>query len=291
MGWCLVPLALAGCGLVHERGGAGVDGGGGGTTDVGGDFGQSESYVVSTIRIGDTGANGTDAFGLDLDGQIGGPPGRCTDQPDFRSPISGATGVDNQMVNLFLLIATMGTDEDSELRIALSSGALLLGIRVVDINSFAEDSSVDVHLALLDVASGEMLPIDASGAIAPGGHYVVREELGTFRGMITNGNLEVSTSAAPRLLPLLGSTPSLRVSRLTLRAHITATGLTSGELGGDVSVDDIVQTLTAAGLPVDRTTIEGVVPPDLDPDASGFSCGGLSTGASITAVLGEIAGL
>ncbi|MFO0685522.1 MAG: hypothetical protein U0234_25910 [Sandaracinus sp.] len=289
----LVALLFAtGCSLAHERAGAGGhDAGPPPPSDSGllGDFGQTESYVLSAFRISSPDASGTTAFGLDLDGQVAGPAGTCTAQPDFRSPVSGALGVDNQLQQLFAAVDSMG--EDAELGALIRGGELLVGVQVSDINSFADDSGVDVHLALLRPADGTMLPLGPNGELVAGGRFAVREDLGVYRGAITAGVLEVRTTASARVLPVLVSSPVLTVSSLALRARITASGLTSGELGGEVSPDELVLALSSLGATVDRESLDAIVPFDLHPDPSGIACTALSMGASIEGVTAIITGL
>lgn len=286
-------LASAGCALAHERGSEGgvpVPDGGVAVPDGGPSPGMTVSYVVSSIRTDSHDTTGERAFGVDIDLQQNGPPGRCDGQHDFRSPLTGATGVDNQLITLFTLIAGMGATEDDLLRSVVLSGEVLLGVQVSGVDSFTDDPSVTVHFARLRAADGTMLPIGSEGTLVGGGRYAVVEDLGAYVGRITGGRLETRTTAALRLLPLMRVMASLRVSHLDFSVAIAPTTL-SGEMGGEVAVSELVDQLGAIGLPVDLMTIESVVPPDLEPDAAGVHCAGISLGAAVDAVSATIEGL
>ena len=248
------------------------------------------TYVLSSMNIETTMPPGS-AYGIDLDGRVGGVPGTCTDAIDFTSPITGATGVDNQFSNLFPIIDTLvgARGEDAVIRNGIIAGRIAVVLVVDDLNSYTNDNAVRVRLVMGRIVPGMTLLTDATGtALAPGASFQVGSELGTYPATITNGRLAF-TSTAPLPLFVLpqGSSPMpLRNTRF--EARITATALYEGQLGGEITVDDVVAWLVDGGAIADRASIEALLRPDLEPDADGAHCAGASAGAEFAGVLASL---
>jgi hypothetical protein len=146
---------LALCAVVA---GVTVSGGCGGpnnTADTGpvmtdGGAAQTRTYVIGMI---DTDTDDTSqAYGFDLDSMMdgGATASGCTSAPDFTSPITGDTAVDNQLVNALSILGSMlGADgPNGAIRDQIEAGKILLMLEVSDINSFDNDSAVMVHAVL-----------------------------------------------------------------------------------------------------------------------------------------------
>jgi hypothetical protein len=146
VGSAITGVAMVGCG---------------GTVTPAGDAGPGDSGImppethVYVIGMIDTEADDpAQAYGFNLDGMEGGAAGTCFDQMDFVSPITGATGVDNQLAGLApTLDGLLGGDGvNGAIRDQIEAGKVLLMLEVSDINSYTNDSSVMVHAILGEVA-------------------------------------------------------------------------------------------------------------------------------------------
>lgn len=146
VGSAITGVAMVGCGTS----GGGSDSG---VTPMGdGGAPQTRAYVIGVI---DTEADDiSQAYGFNLDGMDGGPAGSCFDQMDFTSPVTGTTGVDNQLAGLApTLDGLLGGDGvNGAIRDQIEAGKVLLILEVSDINSFTNDSSIMVHAVLGEVA-------------------------------------------------------------------------------------------------------------------------------------------
>lgn len=111
---------------------------------------EVHSYVIA--RLDPSADAPGEAYGLDLDGMEGGPPGSCAAAPDRVSALSGAPGVDDALQDLVpTLDAALGGDGfEGLLDAEIMDGSYLVLIEVSDINSFTNDSSVMVRVALAE---------------------------------------------------------------------------------------------------------------------------------------------
>lgn len=153
MNWKTLALgsAMAGFAMVGCGGGSTTPGtdAGGGNQDMGMTMApETHTYVIGMIDTETD--NVDDAYGFNLDGMDGGPAGTCQDIMDYTSPVTGATGVDNQLSYLApTLDGLLGGDGvNGAIRDQIEAGKVLLMLEVSDINSFSNDSSVMVHAVL-----------------------------------------------------------------------------------------------------------------------------------------------
>lgn len=275
---------------------------------------ERRSYVVARIRA-ETG-DATLAFGFDLDGADGNPPGApaggCQDAPDFVSARSGAAGVDDQLAVLApALDGVLGGDGlDGTFRDAIESGRLLLVIEVAGITSYVNDDTVQVHAMLGalgsgDAGSGAPLPstacaahVDASSCLddlssacswsatagvctglEPGQTFSPIQDLGTTDGSISNGMLSTTIASLPLTLLAQGNTVTLALHDVRLRGRITVDAIVLGEIGGAIAVPgDCPPFGDFCTGPPDFAA------PDLEPSADGLSCASFSAGLAFDAV-------
>ncbi|MFO0686369.1 MAG: hypothetical protein U0234_30175 [Sandaracinus sp.] len=345
----MAGVSMAGCGTT-----AATPDGGNGTTDANNTQtdantpAQTITYVIGAIDT-DT-DDQAQAYGFDLDGMMDGPAGTCQDQADYTSPVTGDTAVDNQLVNALSFLGSMLGDDGANgaIRDQIEAGKILLILQVSDINSFADDSSVQVRAVLGQVQQGTACHAhtaeadctgdtanscdwtaaasgtggtcssttppavstacaahtaeadctgDAANAcnwsasastcsgIAAGQTFAVLQELDSVTGSIAGGRLTAVTSQLPLHFEASGMSIDLVLREVHFGGRITATGITGGEFGAKVLVDDVVMLAANLGLNVDRATIEGVVPPDLDPQAADpMTCDAISAGMGFTAI-------
>jgi hypothetical protein len=156
LGSALAGLATVGCGTSTPAGDSGPP--------PGNDSGMAEThtYVIGAI---DTEAPDADhTYGFNLDGADGNPAGQpaggCQDQMDFVSPVTGTTGVDNQLGGV--LVGTLdgllgGDGVNGAIRDQIAAGKVLLMLEVSDINSYTNDPVIHVHALL-----GEVSPAGAA---------------------------------------------------------------------------------------------------------------------------------
>ncbi len=249
-----------------------------------GSSGETRAYVVSILDSGEGATDFEFAFGFDLDGMVDGTAGLpCTAAPDFTSSVTGDVGVDNQFSTIFPTLGTMLPGGiDGAFQEQIQSGALLLVVEVSRIDSFTSDPFVIVHLARATLPSSATIVLDGPG-LAAGQTFVETTDLGVFVGSITAGRLGARSDAT---VPIsFGFGPALAVRNLVLGARLSDTGgLTEGELGGLVSVDDLVTSIMTVIDGVDRATIEALTQPDVDPDSTGEHCDSISLGLGVQAV-------
>jgi len=129
----------------------------------------------------------------------------------------------------------------------------------------------------------------ACSGIAANQTFSVLTDLGTVPGTITNGRLEAITTMLPLHLEASGRSIDLTLRTVHFGGRITASNITGGEFGAQVLVSDIIMLAAQLGFPIDMGTIEGVVMPDLMPDATGMHCGAISAGMGFTGISATLA--
>jgi hypothetical protein len=248
---------------------------------------MTRTYVVSTIDTS-TPPGGTMAYGFDLDDSVGGIAGQaCTSAPDFTSSVTGDEGVDNQLSTVLptldMQIGEGGVN--GAIQEQIQGGTLLLVFEVSEINSFANDTSVMVHIALGAVPTGATIQTAGTG-LAADQTFTEMMDLGTVSGSITAGRLRAETPTLPLSFAVMGANVTLTLRQVVVGGSISdAGGFTHGEFGAVVSVDDVVS-LAMMFLPgTDRATVEALVMPDIDPaDAAGEHCDSISAGLGFESV-------
>ena len=171
------------------------------------------TYVVNTADVPEPDA--MDRLpGFDLDSANGtAATDRCDDALDFTSPITSAGGVDNQLgANVIGLLASMlpaGVAGSIEEQIA--AGTFLLLMEVSDINSFNNDSSVNVTLFLGALPAGTtMAMVGGDGRLTAGQTFTSMTTLATVTGAaIVGGRLTVAADSLPLSLTVSGTAVTL----------------------------------------------------------------------------------
>jgi hypothetical protein len=253
-------------------------------TDTGPLTGDRYAWVMTTADIPEVNAD-NEAPGFDLDGSPGTAiTDRCDDAIDYTSPITGAADVDNQFsANVVGLLAGMlisgvaGAYEE-----AFADGDGLVAIVADGVDSLVSDPLVAVHAYGVTTESGRA-PLLVAGRIAPGQRFAVSSDLGAGIGRISGGRLEGSLGRLP-----LSGVLVLPITDLQIGGAVSATALTNGEVGGRVTVGDLVALATSFGLGVDETVIRAVAQPDLAPNADGSVCAAISIGLTFEAVQAEL---
>lgn len=251
------------------------------------DDGMTISYIVSTADVPEPDMTTGNLPGFDLDGMnSAGTSDNCNDAPDFTSSISGATGVDNQLgANVIGLLGDMlGPDGvQGAVREQIASGSFLLILKVHDIDNFNNDESVSVDL-VLGAASGA-ITLGSDGLIAPGQTFTSMRALGTISGAsISGGRLTVSADTLPLTLAVSGNEVTLNLTSARISGTITATAMTRGEIGAQISVAEIVTLgeMLAPGT-ITEDLVRSVAMPDLDPSADPTVCDAISAGLTFEA--------
>jgi hypothetical protein len=287
-------VATMGCG----GGGGGADSGA--RTDSPAMAPVSATYIVGTITIPDapTGAmmNITPGFNLDDKVSTEGGAGNCEDAiGDFQNP-TGETGVDNQLVgSLIGLLRGFAADLDVQMTVdeQISTGALLLAVRVNDINSFTTDSSVTLDLFLVDPAGCAMSPC------APQGGRVSADqtwEMSSRPALATGLPASIAEgvlSGGPLDLPLSfeagGMAINLTIRDAQIGGEISEDSMENGNIGGELRIDDIVE-LAEGIMPGIGETARGILEgqADLSPSSDPMVCESISAGIGFGAVTGTV---
>jgi len=283
LAWCAV-LSGASMGLVAC---GGDDDGGGPTPEA-----QTVAYVLSTAAIPQP--DGSMSVGFNLDDLVS--PGdmeaeSCVEQAeDYTSAVNGA-GVDNGFSGIASLLEGMiegGIAGALEAQIA--EGGFLLIMEVSDVNSFATDSSVNVHLFLGTVEGGTVMVGDG-GRIAAGQSFTVMQEIATVAGSIEGGRVIVDDVNLPLRLNVMDMDLNLTLRAASLSAQISPTGLGAGEIGAYLLLSDIVMVAQQFGLGdmINEEFIANIAPPDINAEGDTSECEALSLGLTFEAVGAETA--
>ncbi len=299
--WLVLVLVL-GCAVDHD------------TSDVGiaADAGPRPPPMSVTVVIGTfvlSADPAGEAFGFDLDGADGrpasAPAGGCQDRPDVVSPITGAHGVDNSFATLVPTLdgLVMGDGVDGAIQAEIASGALLVLIRIADIDDFAEDASVMVHVALANAqvpmpsatcrahADRASCLADAASAcawsastsacsgIAAGQTFGEAMDLGTVVGAIHGGRFQAQVPMLPLLLQSMGHMIPLVLHDARLGGVVAPSGITQGQIGGVL----VLAELGPGGEPGPGSFAGAAA--DMQPEANPTSCDAISFGTSFAAVV------
>ncbi len=259
------------------------------------------TYIVGEISIPDapTGPMMNITPGFNLDGKVsdGTATDNCEDlNPDFVSP-EGETGVDNQLVgSLIGLLSGFISDLDVQATVdeQVATGALLLAVRVNDINSFENDSSVTLDLFLVDPSGCAMSPCaPTGGTVSAGAMWEMQagDPLATgLSATIEDGVLSGGPLDLPLAFEASGMSIELTIRDARVGGDITATGMANGNIGGELRIDDIVA-LAEELMPGIGETARGILTDsaDLSPSAADAQvCESISAGIGFTAVEGEL---
>ncbi|HJL14815.1 MAG TPA: hypothetical protein RMH99_04115, partial [Sandaracinaceae bacterium LLY-WYZ-13_1] len=222
----------------------------------------------------------------------GGDAGRCDRAPaDFVSPNDGTVGVDNamqQVVGTIDGLLGVGQTYAGQLAARIAAGDLLLGIEL--------RGTDPVGAALVVLAPSDPIALGADGRLAPGQRFEVVERLGDGAGALgEDGRARVALGDLRR--PLDELAPAIEPTdpadlwpapfrEVELRFDEGVAGLTGGELGALVTVDEMVggmSPLTTPGVGHPREVLEDLA--DLRPSAADPTvCAAISLGFAFEAV-------
>ncbi len=217
------------------------------THEVGDELaGETRTYVISALTVPD-GSDGN-AAGFNLDGLNSGDVyegDTCAEQElDYGSTTDpDQVGVDNSLIEVLGAVGTVVDDFDvnESLREQITSGSLLLLLEVSGIDSFRYDDAVSVQIRLGAVPAGATLGV-TGGVLDAGQAYDVAMELGAaVNGDIYDGRVRVTAQMLNINITLEGMSLELRISSPQIRFDISETGLTNGQIGGTVTLDDLIE--------------------------------------------------
>lgn len=181
-------------------------------------------------------------------------------------------GVDNQLLSVAEALSVAVGDINALAKENIDQNKLVLLVRVSDVNSLTTDADVTVRLYLgyptfttgcTTVTAGRTYKVAAS-SLMPGATSL-DQALFTFTGKIEAGRLQVSRAGRfdLPLPPIMGQTLQLSLNNTNLRAGITATEGTQGNIGGWVKGLDIRATV-AAIAPGQLALVDSLLPTFLD---------------------------
>jgi hypothetical protein len=301
---------IALCGVV--AGSVAAMGCGNSTTPAGTDAGTdaaamtmepiSVTYIVGEISIPSmpSGAmsNITPGFNLDDKVSVDGGAGNCEDFiQDFVNE-QGETGVDNQLVgSLIGLLSGFVSDLDVQATVdeQISTGALLLAVRVNDIESFETDpDGVTLDLFLVDPAGCAMSPCaPMGGTVSADQMWAMQAGPALATGLsatIEGGVLSGGPLDLPLSFEASGMTIDLVIRDARVGGDISEDGMANGNIGGELRIDDIVA-LAEMIMPGIGETARGILTDsaDLSPSsADPMTCESISAGIGFSAVSGTL---
>jgi hypothetical protein len=246
---------------------ADTDGDADGDTDADADA-DADAFVLDSLAIGDLGD------GMDLDDHVTAD----RDDPIGCGKADGPGGVDNQLGTLLDGIvagAGLDTDVDTLLADRIASGSLIHLLRIVGLDDAFQDPAVTT-LAY----RGEDADADPANNLGGSGVFLVLSssltdplDVDTARarfddGTLAGGDLTASGTMFPVSIPLVDGQPTIdfELRDARIRYHYTDSGLTSGELGGNVDAIDFTDALAAAVEDIPMQLVRTIVAAQSDID-------------------------
>lgn len=295
-----VAGSLVGCGDGGGGGGSdsgmGTDAGGGGMPPV------SQTYIISQISIPSmpSGSEMNIAPGFNLDGRVtpNPPPSSpmtCEDAfSDFISP-TGEMGVDNQFTGMLASLLSSLGDVNVQMTVdeQIASGSLLLALTVSDINSFMNDSSVMLELALVKPMGCSMETCPPMGGSVMANQMWERRTViqSGVTARIENGQLRGMVDSLPLMISVGDRMIALTVRSATIGGQISMSGFTNAAIGGALRISDIVATLRSIpDFASFAETAMSLLPTyaDIEPGSDPMECQAISIGIGLTGVPGTV---
>ena len=203
-------------------------------------------------------------------------------RPDRTSPITGETGIDNQLTSLGELLEQAIMMNIGDLtRQTIIDGDSLQVVQVQGADSLDNDSCVSVRIRQASLLPGQLpesLDVDGDGLLDPDltldQGYVSSEDR---TGCIIDGVLHARFAGTD---VFRFGTGEIEGERLRLRARIRAEGLDEAVLGGSVTVESLAVSFRDGGLDITDLLQSSA---DLDPDESN-QCSSISWALSVSAI-------
>lgn len=245
---------------------------------------RSQVVVIARWDYPDVTAAG-EGVGLDLDARVSDGRGReCTDEPDWVSPISGATGIDNQVGAYVVGLLSGGAFG----QFTASQTATGQGLYAVEIDVALEEAGTTrASVALLRLGPVPGGPAEImDGRLVAGQEFVLHERTAARRLSCASDAILVSFGDLD--LPVGAPFGLLQLRDATFRLTPASDGAISfAEVGGAVGIRDLVPVfelaLAGTGFGVDELSVRSIARPDLAPDGTG-SCRQVSLGATVELV-------
>lgn len=206
---------------------------------------ETSSAVVTTIgfaaRNGDVVGELEVSDGIDLDGNVSDRTDvdSCR-KVDFVAP-DGRTGIDNQFTFLFETVEEMAEEGTVEgiIQGSINGGRLLLMIEVDGVDDWIDDDSVSVR-----VFNAVGTPnLAADGYLVPDQTFDIDPDspINEGTGRIVDGVLETDPFEVELPMAFFNVFFDLRLVGAQIRADIGPEGVTSGVMGGAVTIDQILE--------------------------------------------------
>lgn len=211
--------------------------------------GQEAIFVLDSLAVGD--AN----VGIDLDGVT--TPSACNDDLCATGPDDGPGGVDNRLGPLLSELGGMvgdSLDANASLAQAVSTGQLILLLKMLDVDDWSNDGCVDLFFytgidpsSSPTVEQGRSYQVDRNSLAGAGtdidNPMIAFEENGAISGGTFRGGPSVFNVSVP--LDETGDVMlDITFSGAIARWEASASGARSGVLGGYISVHDLLGGLT-----------------------------------------------
>jgi hypothetical protein len=260
----------------------------------------SHTYVISSLSLpamtGTTSAVGFNLDGVNSTGTCPTEPCTCVElAPDFVSADDpNETGIDNSLSILVPTIETLltdGTSLDETLLQQIANGELLIMLGVSEINSYQDDSEVEVQFYTGAVPEGATIEVDGS-MLAPDQIFDATPVGSPIMGNIVGGRLVFSAPLVMIPINAGGFVLDLQLRSATFEANISPDRLVAGVIGGSVNIEEVADAVEAA-MPGLRDTVLEVLGGNADmvPDATDMEmCTALSAGMRFGAISAEVSG-
>lgn len=251
----------------------------------------SQTYIVGAISIPSApdAMNRVPGFNLDATNSMDGTGVGCVAGNEDYTSLTGEAGVDNLFVgSLVGTLQSIGMlNVQTSVNEQITSGSLLLAMRVNDINSFANDPSVTLDLFLVKQGDCAGATCPVVGGVMAGQAWRQRDAAYASGVMatITAGSLRATVPSLPLNFTASGMPINLTIQNANIGATITATGLTTGQIGGGIAFSQLVMIAQGIMPSLTEPTLRGLINADLNPRAADANtCDSISVGLGFTAV-------
>ncbi|MFT7623572.1 MAG: hypothetical protein ACI9WU_002755 [Myxococcota bacterium] len=231
---------------------------------------RSVAVVVTQLHLSGT-VDGA-AVGFDLDGRDS-PPGEedSCGHGDAVSP-DGTKGIDNQFAVLWDIIAPLVGEQVSALLLeAVNEGRFLVIMELTEVDDLVNDDDVT-----LTVLRGKLDPkVGASGQLLPSQTYTIDPDfpVSVVKGAsIVDGVLEAGPVEVSVPIEIFDADFILRVEEGRVRLQFNPDGTSSGLLGGNVHVGDILEELLDTGASAEVSLIQPLMEAQADIDRVDDTC-------------------
>lgn len=204
------------------------------------------------------------AIGFDLDGRVSGADDTQTCGQGDLSDLAGTPGVDNQLAKMWFAIEPIvGEAVAGLLQGSINEGRFLLVVELGGLDDLVNDDDVTLNLF-----RGRLDPIiGTSGLIAPGQTVAIDAEFGhstVEHVKLQDGKLEAGPVAFQLPIDILEADFVMHIFDGRIRLQVHEDGTFSGELGGAIEVQAVMDELLATDAAAEAALVAPIFQDNAD---------------------------